>query len=99
MLILVSFVPFAYVLVSHCLRPNEGCFRTCKRKVKIKLVCPDNSAERTFVQNFLEFNARVSGKNLPVATVTEACEVVWCNEEVATVQVREALDSFVQELE
>ena len=28
-----------------------------------------------------------------------ACEVVWCNEEVATVQVREALDSFVQELE
>ena len=44
-------------------------------------------------------NARVSGKILPVATVTEACEVIWCNEEVATVQVREALDSFVQELE
>ena len=33
-----------------------------------------------------------------MATVTEACEVVWCNEEVATMQVREALDSFVQEL-
>jgi len=44
-------------------------------------------------------NARVSGKILPVATVTEACEVIWCNDAVPTVQVREALDSFVPELE
>ena len=38
-------------------------------------------------------------KKLPVATVTEACEVIWCNDAVPTVQVREALDSFVRELE
>ena len=44
-------------------------------------------------------NARVSGKILPVATVTEACELIWCNDAVPTVQVREALDSFVRELE
>ena len=44
-------------------------------------------------------NARVSGKILPVATVTETCEVIWCNDAVPTVQVRETLDSFVRELE
>ena len=44
-------------------------------------------------------NARVCGKILPVATVTEACEVIWCNDAVPTVQVREALDTFVRELE
>eukprot|EP00434_Breviolum_minutum_P016777 symbB.v1.2.014798.t1/scaffold1089.1/size139057/10 len=44
-------------------------------------------------------NVRVSGKILPVATVTEACEMIWCNDAVPTVQVREALDSFVRELE
>ena len=46
-----------------------------------------------------EVNARVSGKILPVAAVTEACELIWFNDTVPTVQVREALDSFVQELE
>ena len=44
-------------------------------------------------------NARVSGKILPVVTVTEACEVIWCNDSVPTVQVREALDSLVRGLE
>ena len=29
--------PLSGVLVSHCLRPKEGCLRTCRRKVKVKV--------------------------------------------------------------
>lgn len=43
--------------------------------------------------------ARVSGKNLVVASVDENCELSWLHDNVPGASVREAVESFMEEME
>ena len=44
-------------------------------------------------------SARVSGKNLVVASVNENCELSWLHDTVPGASVREAVESFMEEME
>ena len=43
--------------------------------------------------------ARVSGKNLVVASVDENCELSWLHDNVPGASIREAVESFMEEME
>ena len=96
-----------HIIQTNKLRAAENRSKTerirCKIVSKLKkyMIELGGFQARDVVTSYKMFkvNARVSGKILPVAAVTEACELIWFNDTVPTVQVREALDSFVQELE
>ena len=44
-------------------------------------------------------SARASGRNLVVASVNENCELSWLHDTVPGASVREAVGSFMEEVE